>query len=154
MRRAGTLLLLAAACAVLGGCNPANARVGVSTGPAFLYKNVETPMTVRRGERGGPPQPLIIPADLRKGEATFYCISPLSLPPGTGPLLPGMPDPLGVGWGDGSMEKAMENGEIGEVLYADARELSILRIFTKITIKAYGTPQGSPKAEAAGQKPP
>lgn len=153
-RRALSSLLLALG-GVLGlaACSPNSARVGVSTGPAFLFKHVETPMTVRRGERGGPPQPLVIPADLRKGESRFYSISVPLL--GVVPT-PGL-DPLSVGWGDGSMERAMEDGDIGEVLYADARELSILRgLFTKITIEAYGTPAipASAKAEAPGEKAP
>ena len=118
---------------LLAGCGPTSARVGISPPPALLVKVYEAPMTVRRA-RGENPQPLIIPPNLSEGNAHFYGCS-LNIPgiPGGGAA--------SVGWGDGSIEAALKDGNLKEVLYADYKEVSIINgVFTYIKIKAYGEP--------------
>lgn len=125
------LAAVAAASCLLTGCSPTGSRAGVATPPAIFYKNDTTPLTVIRGRAGEAPRPILIPKDARSGKSTSYSFA-LNIP--------GIPggSALSVGWGDMSMEKAMKNGGLREVVYADAREMQILRIFTRTTIIAYG----------------
>lgn len=130
-------LVVAAGGLLLSGCSPTGARVGVSQPPAFLLRSVEAPLTARRGA-----SILIPPAEeLQVGISTFRGVSiPLigliSVP------TPGI-NPLSFGWGDGSMESAMADGGIKEVIYADYREFSVLNgLYTRISIVAYGDRRG------------
>lgn len=129
---------IAAAC-VLAGCSPTGSRAGVATPPALLYKNDTTPLTVIRGRADERPRPILIPPEARAGKSTSYSFA-LNIP--------GIPggSALSIGWGDMSIEKAMENGGLKEVVYADAREMQILRIFTRTTIIAYGPAENPPPA--------
>lgn len=143
----GVALTATAGGLLSSGCSPTGARVGVSQPPAFLIRSVEAPLTARRGA------PILIPPaeDLQVGTSTFRGVSiPLigliAVP------TPGV-NPLSFGWGDGSMESAMADGDIKEVLYADYREFSILNgLYTRITIVAYGDRRG--ESEPPPSSPP
>lgn len=109
-----------------GGCT----RMGVGTPRALLYSNTTTPMTLKGGF-GRPSMGVKIPEDVRVGRATAY---------GVEPNVPGVPGgrALSVAWGDVSLEAAMADGGLGEVLYGDAHVITVLGIFTKATIEVYG----------------
>lgn len=132
MRR---FLLLTIALAFLAGCGLKDGRVGVALPPGIIYENTIAPLTFKRSgpDRGAS---VVIPDNLRRGEATAY-----SLDLG----LPGIPGGfyLSSGWGRMDLQQALDNGGIGEVVYADGETLKILRIFTRTTIIVYGTPAES-----------
>jgi hypothetical protein len=144
----------------LVGCQ--GARVGVGMPRALLYQNTTVPFTVKRDRGPGPTQPLVIPPNVSKGESTFYGIS-INIPGLTSAFFIPVPtlDPFSVGWGDGSLEKAMEQGDIGEVLYGDADHLVILNgLWTRVRVRVYGLktadmpPPGPPGGGPPGSGPP
>ncbi len=140
----GTLVagLVTATCALLAGCSATGSKAGIATPPAILYKHDTTPLMVKH-EDGSDRHfaPIAIPDDLASGESTAYSFA-LNIPGVPGGSL------MSIGWGDMSTEKAQSNGNIDEVLFADANELKILGIFTRTRVKAYGQPK-SPQLAAA-----
>jgi len=129
MRRALIMPLLAAGCLGFAGCSPTNARVGVSPPPGLIYSHIKAPMG---GPRLGERAPIQLPDDHKTGTATFRSID-LNVP------TQNWSEPLSVGWGDGSWDKALRNGGIEEAYFADYRELKILNgIYTEIEIIVYG----------------
>ncbi|MEO8376541.1 MAG: hypothetical protein ABI579_02635 [Candidatus Sumerlaeota bacterium] len=128
-------LLLMAACVALPllvGCSPTSARVGISPPPALLVKVYEAPMTVRRDRGANARSGITIPPNLVEGNSKFFGLS-LNVPgiPGAGAA--------SVGWGDGSIDAALKNGNLKEIVYADYKEISFINgVFTYIKIKAYG----------------
>lgn len=134
--------LLTATCALLAGCSATGSKAGIGTPPAIIYKNDTTPLMVKRGDAGeGHFSPVAIPDDLAAGESTAYSFA-LNIPGVPGGSL------MSFGWGDMSTERAQSNGNIDEVLFADATEMKILGIFTRTRVKAYGQPK-SPQLAAA-----
>jgi hypothetical protein len=127
-------LLLAPAVGFLAGCQ--SARAGVGQPRAFIYKHTTVPFTTKR-TRGELNPGLQIPQNPRIGEARWYGVA-INIP-FVGPIpTPGI-SPLSVGWGDASLEAAMANGNIQEVIYGDAEELEILNgLFTKVILRVYG----------------
>ncbi|MDX2177361.1 MAG: hypothetical protein SF028_12925 [Candidatus Sumerlaeia bacterium] len=137
MRTLAVPLALAAAC-LAAGCT--SARVGVGTPMGIIYKDVVAPMSLerKRGPEAG--QPVAIPPVLVDGVSTGYALD-LSIP--------GLEftRPFSIGWGDMSLERAMREGGLERVVYADGRETTILRIFQRARVVAYGPP--ALEAEAA-----
>jgi len=137
--------------ALLGaGCNPTSARAGVGLGPALLYRHSTVPFTARRpdfrrGETG-----IIIPAQLTTSKVVAHQVQ-ISIP---GVTPPGPSNPLSVGWGDISQARLLEEGGVEEVVFADATELSILGIYTRLTITAYADAQPRPPGGAEVQGRP
>lgn len=124
-------LCLIAICSfgLLAGCTGTKASAGVGPLPGLLITKVTTP--IGGGPAGvGPP---ISPKGLAEGRATFRGFSARI------PLIPGS-EALSVGWGDGSLSRALENGKLAAVTYADAKHLKILGIYSQVTIVAYGQP--------------
>ena len=124
-------LILFPAMLFLCGCT--GARMGVGLPRALIYKNTYAPMSIKKvfdPRATG----VKIPEKMNRGTATAYKID-LSLP--------GLwyTRPLSVGWGDASIQKAFENGNIKELIIADGHEVQILGIFTKAEIIVYGEPE-------------
>lgn len=140
---AGALLLgaLLPAAAFLQACSPTGSRAGVGMPRAFIYSKYETPFTAKR-TRG---EPLAIPQGVVMGTSTSRQIS-LSPPPTPGFSFTdsfAADRALGaasVGWGNMGMQRAMDDAGIDEVIWGDVEELSILGLYTRLTIKVYGLP--------------
>lgn len=114
----------------LSGCT--GARMGVGLPRALIYKNTYAPMSMKKvfdPRASG----VKIPEKLNRGTAAAYKID-LSIPGVS------YTRGLSVGWGDASLQKAFENGNIKELIFADGHELQILSIFTKAEIIVYGEP--------------
>lgn len=145
-----TVLMAATLPMLLTGCSPVGARAGVSTGPAFLYKRVITPMRVSRP--AGPPgaaSGIPIPQELVRHEVATYQLSlslPFVGPPGSGSLFT-------IGWGDMSTRRLLEESDNANVVFADAEDLSILGIYNRTTIIAYATPPEPPADPATTAQP-
>lgn len=140
----GTLAagLVAATCVLLAGCSATGSKAGIGTPPAIIYKNDTTPLMVKRGDAGeGHFPPVPVPENLASGESTAYSFA-LNIPGIPGGSL------MSFGWGDMSTEKAQSNGNLDEVLFADASEMKILGIFTRTKVKAYGQPKSGELAAA------
>jgi hypothetical protein len=119
--------LLCTAGLALAGCT--NARVGVGTPEAAIYKNVTVPLNAGIDRRTG--DPMVIPETLAVGTSSGYALDF---------SIPGLEftRPISIGWGNMSLEKALANGNLERVSYADGQEITILRIFKKARIIAYG----------------
>ncbi|MBI1292277.1 hypothetical protein GC173_13725 [bacterium] len=127
---------LTMAVALLGsGCQ--SARVGVGQPRALIYNNVTVPFTLKRNRGPMEGEPIRIPSNAVSGKSRFYYIGiPLF---GAGIPTPGL-TPVSVGWGDGSLETAMADGKIKEVIYGDAQHIEVLGVFNKVVMTVYGEP--------------
>lgn len=124
-----SLILLCLAVPLLSSCFFMDGRTGVGLAPAFVYKNVTTPMSA--GPRGGPG--LVINGPIKSYSVTAHRIGldiPFVFPPGVG-------DALSVGWGNMSLERALREGEIDSFLFADGNEMTILGLYTRNRIIVY-----------------
>ncbi len=140
-RRIMALAALAFAPLLLGGCE----RTGIGLPMAMIYENTTTPFRVRPRSQG-PPKPLIITDDLKETRVRSYRLAA---------NIPGIPASsriLSVGWGNISGERAIREGEFRDVVYADAQTISVLGLYTKTVIKAYGLTEGMP--DPSNQIPP
>lgn len=135
MNRIFAPALLAAVAGLITGCT--NARVGVGVPEALLYQNTTVPLTANMDRRTG--APLDIPPDLVTGESTAYAID-LSIP------MIEWTRPLSVGWGRMDLERALADGNIEQVTYADAQHITILRVFKKVRIIVHGPEAGKDEA--------
>jgi len=137
--------LVTVACVLLAGCSATGSKAGIGTPPAIIYKNDTTPLMVKRGDAGeGHFPPVAVPANLAAGESTAYSFA-LNIPGIPGGSL------MSFGWGDMSTERAQSNGNLDEVLFADASEMKILGIFTRTKVKAYGHPKAPQLAGAEAE---
>jgi len=120
LRRLLSALALAAGVAALVGCG---ARMGVAPVRGMLYTRYRAPMFLRSEEPGG----VARPANLKVGTATAWNL-----------VAPRTSDTLSGGWGDVSLVAAARNGGITKISYADYEMLSILGIYNRATVYAYG----------------
>jgi len=129
MNRSSPLLWLCAVAALLAlsGCT----RVTVNFPDGSLYGNSTVPVTIKDAMKIS--DPVQVPQNLAVGRSTSYRV---------GMALPSPWAVLSVGWGDMSMQAAQENGNLAEVTYADAKRLTILFLFRKTTLIAYGPKSG------------
>lgn len=124
---------------LLAGCSPTGTRAGVGLPPAMLFKWTTTPMAAKRPERGA--SGLAVPTGLNRSEVTAHQIAlniPGVSPPGTGQA-------ASVGWGNVSTAEALRAAQGDEVIFADAEELSILGIYTRLKVITYATPASAPE---------
>jgi hypothetical protein len=124
----GRVVLIAALLVACAGC----ARFGLGHSKAFIYSHVRGPMFFRAPPSGG----LRVDGELKVGRATARQINvPLERALGipTGPI-----DPFTAGWGSLAMQRAMENGTLKEVYFADYELFSILGVYTRVTAVVYG----------------
>ena len=129
-------ILFCSILAAFGAMGCTGARMGVGLPRAMIYKNVRKPFTMKRN-RNPRAKGVAIPEKLNRGTASAYKLD-LKIPTLE------YTRPLSFGWGDVSLEKAFSNGSIKELVYADAREIEILGIFTKSEIIVYGVPADNP----------
>jgi len=147
------MLSLVGAALVLSGCT----RWGIGKPPALVYQNTTTPMWLVRSPDGPPQRVGGAPtANLESTERPSF-MDPLTLPANAvvgrsrafkiGAQIPGIPASsriLSVGWGNASLEKAIEDGGLERLTFADAQEIEILGIFHKVVMHAYGPPRAEP----------
>lgn len=128
MDRRIALSLLASAAIGLSGC--LDARAGVGMPRAAIYQNVVVPLRVNVDEEK--PWETNTSPGLDMATATTHSIVP---------NIPGVPggQALSVGWGNMAIDRFVERGELEQVHYADAQHLSILGLYNRLTIRAYGT---------------
>lgn len=147
------LLSLAGAALIFSGCT----RWGIGKPPALVYQNTTTPMWLVRSPDGPPQRVGAPPTESLDGAARPSFMDPLTLPENAvvgrsrafklGAQIPGIPASsriLSVGWGNASLEKAIEDGELERLTFADAQEIEILGIFHKVVMHAYGPPRPEP----------
>ncbi len=116
MTTARVVLIIACLFAVAGCANSLRAPVRPPGG--LLFTNYQAPLTTNFSEtsRG---------AKVGTGEAMYLRI----------PLIFVNPD---LAWGDASIQTAARNGGITTVQYADYEYLTVLGIFSKVTVRVHG----------------
>jgi hypothetical protein len=102
--------------AALGRPEP---KVAVRPPPGAIYTNTKAPLTLAFNET---------PLGNKEGTATTYSIGVPFFWGGS----------LRVAWGDGSMDAAKFDAGIETVHFAEYTRMSVLWIFTKFTVHAYG----------------
>lgn len=125
------LTTLAAMTLVLSGCS----RFGVSQPRALIYQNTVTPLTMKRPAFGSPG--VEIPANLEEARLHAHQVELDSPIPTLGLF---WMKALSVGWGDIGTERTLQVGGFDEVVYADAHIFSILGVYTRSTVIAWGVP--------------
>lgn len=123
-----TLLLVPLA---LSSCS----RFGISQPRAILYQNTITPLTMKRPAFGAPGVEIpegMVETRIHAGQVELSSPIPTVGPP--------FLRALSAGWGDIGTEKTLRVGGIGEVVYADAHVVSILGVYTRTTVIAWGLP--------------
>lgn len=134
-----TMRILMATLAVIlvalatSGCSPTSARAGVSLPSGMIYSNYVSPLSAGGRDRS----PVVIPPNMTVGKSSFTGVT-LNIP-----MVPGS-RALSVGWGDGSIERALRNGNLKRVIFADAKKVNILGILERVTIRCYGEPNDPP----------
>jgi len=102
------------------------------------------------------PGGIAIPENLVETRIRTYRIN--LIPRGVSNLIgiPGIPtlDPLSIGWGDMSANAMFEEGGYDEWIYADANQLDILGVYTKVTIIGYGVVEGQSVPTPSTQSEP
>lgn len=134
-----------------GGPPPgAGGRPAVSTseGRPSTFAGGPPPGASAGGPPPGGPKGIVIPPGLKLVKVSTYSLSPLNIPgiPGGGLI--------SFGWGDMSERRWLEEGGMERFVYADARDLEILRIFNKVTIYAWGVPEEVAAVDDSAQTPP
>ncbi len=126
----------------VAGCTGAQAGVGLPR--AVIYHDYTVPL----GVNVDPERPWMTNTDpnLPVAKASTHSVS-LNVP--------GVPPPLGyaaralsVGWGEMDLDEFTDKGNLERVAWADARHVSILGIYNKLTINAYGPPGVEPNQGA------
>lgn len=126
-------VLVALVASLASGCSPTSSRMGVAPPPGWLIHAYKAPMGARPGPRGV----ILREENMKVGRASAAnFVFPLSR---AAAVLPYDGNSVSVGWGNVSLEKAMENGNLTSVAWSDYKELSILRIYTRVEIIAYGS---------------
>jgi hypothetical protein len=133
--RLTTIILALSGVVISSGCTRSN--VGVSQPQAFLYRNTITPLTIAR-DRRNMNQSIEIPDNLIEGKATTYGIN-------LNPPVVGLPigGDTGPAFGNIGLERIFRESGMAKLSYADAHVISILGMFEKVTIHAYGPPKST-----------
>lgn len=117
---------------LLSGCFAVNARAGVGTAPAMVYKRTITPMYYNKDYSIFPQENLSF-SDLNRTIVSTHRAGvniPFVLPPGASTILT-------VGWGDMSFDKAQKAEEFPDIVYMDARETDVLGVYQRIDLMIY-----------------